>query len=362
MKIPKFAEVARGARFDVRPLQVMVPVISIVIALGIGVLIIASTGASVLGAIDAFWDGMAGSDFNIGASLNRAISLALVGLGFIFAGRANLTNVGGEGQIAMGGMFATAAALHGAGDLPLGLAFVVPLIVGTAAGALWGGLAGFLKAARGTNEVISTLLLSFIALPLVYWSVESFHLLRKPISDLSSLPESPEIPDTTKLPLLFPDNGSPLHIGLLIAAVAVVAVWLVLKHSPLGVRLRAVGLNATASRRAGMRTSLHVVLAMTVSGGFGGLAGAIMILGQQFYLTSDFSSGYGFDGLVVGLLSRGSAAGVVIGALLFGFLRSGSINMEISANVPSAVVLICQGLIVIIIAGSTILTNRKASR
>lgn len=340
----------------------MVPVISIVIALGIGVLIIASTGASVLGAIDAFWDGMAGSDFNIGASLNRAISLALVGLGFIFAGRANLTNVGGEGQIAMGGMFATAAALHGAGDLPLGLAFVVPLIVGTAAGALWGGLAGFLKAARGTNEVISTLLLSFIALPLVYWSVESFHLLRKPISDLSSLPESPEIPDTTKLPLLFPDNGSPLHIGLLIAAVAVVAVWLVLKHSPLGVRLRAVGLNATASRRAGMRTSLHVVLAMTVSGGFGGLAGAIMILGQQFYLTSDFSSGYGFDGLVVGLLSRGSAAGVVIGALLFGFLRSGSINMEISANVPSAVVLICQGLIVIIIAGSTILTNRKASR
>lgn len=340
----------------------MVPVISTVIALGIGVLIIASTGASVLGAIDAFWDGMAGSDFNIGASLNRAISLALVGLGFIFAGRANLTNVGGEGQIAMGGMFATAAALHGAGDLPLGLAFVVPLVVGTAAGALWGGLAGFLKAARGTNEVISTLLLSFIALPLVYWSVESFHLLRKPISDLSSLPESPEIPDTTKLPLLFPDNGSPLHIGLLIAAVAVVAVWLVLKHSPLGVRLRAVGLNATASRRAGMRTSLHVVLAMTVSGGFGGLAGAIMILGQQFYLTSDFSSGYGFDGLVVGLLSRGSAAGVVIGALLFGFLRSGSINMEISANVPSAVVLICQGLIVIIIAGSTILTNRKASR
>ena len=87
-----------------------------------------------------------------------------------------------------------------------------------------------------------------------------------------------------------------------------------------------------------------------------------MILGQQFYLTSDFSSGYGFDGLVVGLLSRGSAVGVVIGALLFGFLRSGSINMEITAHIPSAVVLICQGLIVIIIAGSAILTNRKSNR
>ena len=362
MKNPKLARVAQGTRLELVPLQVLVPVVSTVIALGIGLLIIAATAASVVEAIEAFWDGMAGSDFNIGASINRAISLALVGLGFIFASRANLTNVGGEGQIAMGGMFATAAALHGAGGLPLGLAFIVPLAVGTLAGAVWGGLAGVLKAARGTNEVISTLLLSFIALPLVYWSVESFHLLRKPISDVSSLPESAEIPDSTKLPLLFPDNGSPLHIGLLIAAVAVVVVWLVLRHSSLGLRLRAVGLNAMASRRAGMRTSFYVILAMTVSGGLGGLGGAIMILGQQFYLTSDFSSGYGFDGLVVGLLSRGSAVGVVIGALLFGFLRSGSINMEISAHVPSAVVLICQGLIVIVIAGSAILTNRKVTR
>src|SRR5262249_59795866 len=134
-------------------------------------------------------------------------------------------------------------------------AFLLPVGVGRDAGAVWGGLAGFLKAARGTNEVISTLLLSFIALPLVYWSVESFHLLRKPISDVSSLPESPEIPDSTKLPPLFPDGGSPLHIGLLIAAIAVVVVWLVLKHSTLGLRLRAVGLNATASRPPGIRTS-----------------------------------------------------------------------------------------------------------
>jgi len=362
MKRPKSMSGAPGAEFNLVPLQVLVPVLSTLIALGIGLLIIASTGGSVSEAIAAFWDGMAGSDYNIGASLNRAITLGLVGLGFIFANRANLTNVGGEGQIAMGGMFATAVALHGAGNLPFGLAFIVSMAAGATAGALWGALAGYLKAKRGTNEVISTLLLSFIALPLVYWSVESFHLLRKPISDLSSLPESPEIPDATKLPLLSPDNGSPLHIGLLLAVVAVVVVWLVLKHSTLGLRLRAVGLNETASRRAGLRTSFYIILAMAVSGGLGGLGGAIMILGQQFYLTSDFSSGYGFDGLVVGLLSRGSAVGVVIGALLFGFLRSGSINMEITAHIPSAVVLICQGLIVIIIAGSAILTNRKSNR
>jgi simple sugar transport system permease protein len=228
---------------------------------------------------------------------------------------------------------------------------------------VWGGLAGVLRAARNTNEVISTLLLSFIALPIVYWSVESFHLLRKPMTEVSSLPESPEIADATKLPMLMPhDSTSPLHIGLILCIVAVAVVWLVLQRGSFGLKLRAVGLNATASRRAGIATGGVIVTAMTVSGALGGLAGAIMIQGQNFYLTSDFSSGYGFDGLVVGLLSRGSIAGVVLGALLFGFLRSGSIVMEISAHVPAAVMLVCQGLIVIFVAGSTWILERKAGR
>lgn len=340
-----------------------VPLAATLAALLLGLAIIAATGSSVGDALAALWDGMAGSTYNVGASVNRAVSLAFVGLGFVFAHRANLTNVGAEGQIAMGGMFATAMALHGAAGLPLGLAFVLPLLAGALAGAAWGGVAGVLRAARHTNEVISTLLLTFIALPVVYWSVESFHLLRKPISQLSSLPESPEIADATKLPMLFPhDPTSPLHIGLLLCAVAVVAVALVLRRSAFGLQLRAVGLNETASRRAGIATGRVIVSAMAVSGALGGLAGAIMIQGQNFYLTSDFSSGYGFDGLVVGLLSRGSIAGVVAGALLFGFLRSGSIAMEISAHVPAAVMLVCQGLIVIFVAGSAWILDRKAGR
>lgn len=342
-------------------LKILVPLIATVGALLIGLLIIAGSGSSVVDAVLAFWDGMVGSGYNVGASINRAITLGLVGLGFVFANQANLTNVGGEGQIAMGGMFATAMALHGAAALPFGLAFVLPLLAGTLAGACWGGLAGLLKAKRGTNEVISTLLLSFIALPVVYWSVQSVHLLRKPMSAVSALPESTEIADATKLPMLMPnDPTSPLHIGLLLFVVAVIAVGLTLKHSALGLRLRAVGLNELASRRAGMRTGYLMVLSMAVAGGLGGLAGAVLIQGQNYYLTNDFSSGYGFDGLVVGLLARGSVLGVVVAALLFGFLRSGSIAMEISAGVPAAVVLICQGLIVVAIAGSVMLVDRKA--
>lgn len=344
-------------------MRIAVPVVATVLALLVGLLIIASTGSSVAESMEAFWDGMAGSGYNIGASINRAISLGLVGLGFIFANRANLTNVGGEGQLAVGGMIATAVALHGAAGLPFGLAFVLPLVAGSAAGALWGGAAGVLKVRRGTNEVITTLLLTFIALPVVYWSVESVRLLRKPMTEVSSLPESAEIAAQTQLPMLFPDDPtSPLHIGLLLFVAAVVIVWVLLKRSSFGLKLRAVGLNEMASRRAGIQTGRLVITAMAAAGGLGGLAGAILIQGQNHYLTNEFSSGYGFDGLVVGLLSRGSPLGVVIGALLFGFLRSGSIAMEISAQVPAAVVLICQGLIVIAVAGSTWLVDRKVGR
>ncbi|MEO8922059.1 MAG: ABC transporter permease [Caldimonas sp.] len=363
MAMKPVPKVQLRARMSAGWLRTVVPVGAIVAALLVALLIIAATGSSVTEALAAFWDGMVGSDYNIGASINRAISLGFVGLGFIFANRANLTNVGGEGQIAVGGMIATAAALHGAAPLPFGLAFIVPLLAGTLAGALWGGLAGLLKATRGTNEVISTLLLSFIALPLVYWSVESLHLLRKPMTEVSSLPESAEIADPTKLPMLFAsDATSPLHIGLPLFIVATIVVWIVLTRSAFGLRLRAAGLNELASRRAGIRTGRLIVWSMAVAGGLGGLAGAILIQGQNFYLTSEFSSGYGFDGLVVGLLSRGSALGVVLGALLFGFLRSGSISMEITAHVPAAVVLISQGLIVIAIAGSAMLVDAKTGR
>jgi simple sugar transport system permease protein len=275
-------------------------------------------------ALSAFVDGTLGSPNAIAASINRSIAFALVGIGFVIANRANLVNVGGEGQIAVGGIAATAVALYGGvADLPAGLPFLVPLLAAMIAGMIWGAIPGVLKIKVGTNEVISTLLLTFIALPVVYWSVESVHLLRKPLTEVSSLPESAEIADPTKLPMLFPsDATSPLHIGLLLFVVAVIVVWVVLKRSAFGLKLRAVGLNELASRRAG----------------------------------------YGFDGLVVGLLSRGSPLGVVIGALLFGFLRSGSIAMEISAHVPAAVVLICQGLIVIAVAGSTWLIDRRTGK
>ena len=345
---------------DRRRLMAMsIPFAAVIGSMAIGLLLIAASGKSVPDSIEAFIDGAFGTAFALGASINRAVSLSLIGLGFILAARANLTNVGGEGQIAMGGIAATALALWPpVASLPLGLAVILPLLAGTLAGAFWGGIAGVMKVRFGTNDVISTLLLGFVALLMVYWCVQSTALLRQPQTSSSTLPESLPIPDSTKLPGLTGDPESPLHIGLLICLLLALATAIVLQRSTFGLRLRAIGLNELAARRAGMPGSILLVVALGIAGAFGGLTGAIMLQGEQFYLKAGFSSGYGFDGLVVGLLSRGSTLGVLAGALFFGFLRSGGISMEIMAGVPAALTLVIQGLIVIAVAGSVILVEK----
>src|ERR1700760_1293331 len=158
-----------AARFTLRP-ALLVPIAAVGFAALIGLGLIALIGVPVHDAIAAFIDGTVGSAYSMAASINRSIAFALVGFGFVLANRANLTNVGGEGQIAVGGIAATAVALYGhVSGLPVGLAFLLPTIAAVIAGALWGAIAAVLKVKSGTNEVISTLLLSFIGVWLLYW-------------------------------------------------------------------------------------------------------------------------------------------------------------------------------------------------
>ncbi len=326
----------------------------------IGMALVVAMGASVPDALAAFADGAWGSPYAVAASVNRTLALALVGIGFVIAQRANLTNVGGEGQIAVGGIAATAVSLYGgAAALPMPLSFLWPMLAAVLAGGLWGGIAGVLKARAGTNEVISTLLLSFVAVWMVYGAVQSPSLLRQPMTSTATLPESQEIPDATKLPLLSADADVPLHVGLLIALVLAVLVAIALDKTVWGLRLRAIGLNPLAARRAGLRIAPAIVFVLVLAGAFGGLAGAFMLQGDQGSLKARFSSGYGFDGLVVGLLARGSIPGVVAAALLFGVLRSGGISMEMQAGVSSALVLVIQGVIILLLAGAAFWIDRR---
>ncbi|MDB5802162.1 MAG: transporter permease [Rhodocyclales bacterium] len=335
---------------------------AVLFAILVGLVLVASMGVPLTDAISAFAEGAWGSPYAIAASVNRALALGLVGVGFVLANRANLTNVGGEGQIALGGIAATAMSLYGgASHLPGPLPFIVPMIAAALAGGAWGGIAGVLKAKVGTNEVISTLLMSFIAVWLVYWCVQSESLLRQPMHNTATLPESLEIPEVTKIPLLTGDYSMPLHWGLPIALVLAVIVAIVLDKTVFGLRLRAVGLNPVAARRAGIAIVPSILLVLFLAGALGGLAGAFMLQGDQYSLKARFSSGYGFDGLVVGLLARGSVPGVIASALLFGFLRSGGINMELAAGIPSAIVMVIQGVIIVTLAGAAFWMERKRS-
>lgn len=341
----------------------LVSAAAVVLAFGVGAVLIALLGVSVGDAVAAFAEGAWGSPYAFAASINRALVFMLVGLGFILAERASLTNVGGEGQIAVGGIAATALALWApVAGLPAGLAYVVPMLGACVAGALWGGIAGVLKVKAGTNEVIATLLLSFIAIWLVYGSVQSENLLRRPMTTSATLPESLEISEATQLPLLTGDASMPLHIGLLLGVVLAIVVTIVLKRTVLGLQLRAAGLNPRAARRAGMAIDRLTIGVLCAAGAFGGLAGAFMLQGEQYTLKAGFSSGYGFDGLVVGLLARGSVPGVIAGSLLFGFLRSGGINMEMVAQVPTALVVVIQGLIIVTLAGAALGIQRMEAR
>jgi general nucleoside transport system permease protein len=350
----------KGLRRVLRP-SIVISVAAVLAAALVGLVLIFALGVSVSEAIAAFIDGTLGTPYAIAASVNRSIAFALVGIGFVIANRANLVNVGGEGQIAVGGIAATAVALYGHVDgLPAGLAFILPLLAAVLAGMLWGSIAGILKIKAGTNEVISTLLLSFIAVWLLYWCVQSPQLLRKPMTSSATLPESLEIPEASKLPLLTGDFSFPLHIGLPLTVVIAIIAGIVLAKTLFGLQLRAVGFNPVAASRAGISYARMVMISLATAGALGGLAGGFMLLGEQYVLKDGFSSGYGFDGLVAGLLARGSVVGVIAAALLFGFLRSGGINMEMVAGVPTALVMVIQGLTVVTLAGAAYFMGRRA--
>lgn len=307
----------------------------------------------------AFWDGAFGSPYAVGASLNRSCTLAMVGVGFCWAYRARIVNVGAEGQILMGGLAAAALALNGQVQATTGTwGFVLASLAGAAGGMLWGALAGFFKVRFGTNEVISTLLLSFVAIWIVYEATHSLHWLRQPMTSSTALPESNEIPPAMRIPLLL-SNASPLHAGIVIAIGVAIAVWLLLQKTLVGLKLVAVGHNARAASHFGIRSSWYLGSGLAVAGAFSGMAGAFMVLGEQYNLKSEFSSGYGFDGLVVGLLSRGSPLAVLGYAAFFGFLRSGGIALEITAGIPSSTILMIQGLLIIAVAGTVLLTSSR---
>ncbi len=337
---------------------VSVAVLAGLVAVGVGLLLVIGAGADPAVAGAALREGMFGSPYAIGSSLDSAAVLALIATGFTVAHRAGLVNVGGEGQLCAGGTAAAATGLALPAGTPGALGVPAILAAGFLAGAAWAGIAAWLKVRRGTSEVITTLLLNFVGIGMVAVSVHEEALLRQPVTSSETLPQSAPLPAGAQLPLIGGPE-SPATAVVVIAAVLAVATGVVLRHTAVGLRLTAVGHSPAAAARLGLPVGRLEGGGLAFAGGLAGVAGACLVATAPYVLAEHFSSGYGFSGLVVGLLARGSLTAVAAASLLFGFLTSGGINLQLAAQVPASTVQIVQSVLVLVIAAALLVTHRR---
>jgi len=329
---------------------VIVPLFAFAAALLLGALVMVATGvspATIFHSYIALVRGSVGSLNALSETLTAAAPLVLAGLGLALGFRAGLFNIGAEGQVIMGGLAAVAAGVS-LGGLPAIIALPGAVLAGAFAGALYASIAGWLRAATGAHEVISTIMLNLISYRLLDYLLRTPFIQKEGRAD----PISKSVPDVAELPklLTFIDPNLRLHAGIFLTLAMVgVAYWLLFR-SKLGFEFRASGENAVAARFAGMNAGLTIVMAMAVAGGLAGLAGANQVLGVLDRATPGFSAGIGFDAIAVALLGRSHPVGVLFAGLLFGALEAGGRQMQVDAGVSIDLIGIIQALIIVFIA------------
>jgi len=290
----------------------------------------------------ALYKSAAGSQAALNRTLVETTPLLLAGLSVALAFQAGLFNIGGAGQLMMG---AAAAGYVGfTVDLPALVHLTLALLAGMAAGMVWAGVAGFLKARTGAHEVISTIMLNFVALRVLDYLLNTDTFQREGRND----PISKVIDESARLPELPGPFG---HLGLLLALALGYGVWWLLNRSTVGFRLRGVGANPNAAKTAGMSVGATYVLAMALAGALAGLAGTVNLLGRPpFALQGGFYRSLGFDAIALALLGRSKPGGVVGAALLFGALRAGSTGMQAATSTPVDIIVVIQALIIAFVA------------
>jgi simple sugar transport system permease protein len=281
-------------------------------------------------------------------SLTKSVPYIFAGLAVALGFRAGLFNIGAEGQLFIGAIFSVWVGFAITG-LPAFIHIPLALLAGALGGALWGFIPGWLKAKTGGHEVINTIMMNYIAFRL------SEYLLRGPLKRPDSTnPISPFIESSAELPRFF---GAPIrfHLGFFIALLVAYGVYWLLFRTRWGFDLRTVGANPNAARYAGMNIVLVTIFAMSLSGALAGLAGANEVLGVNHTLAPAFSSGFGFDSIALALIGKSHPLGVVLAGILFGTLRNGAIQMQVSAGVPVDIISILQALILAFIAAPAII-------
>ncbi len=340
-------------------IDAILPLASVPLALIIGAIMLLVLKVNPITAYGALIEGIVGSTFSLTQTLVLATPLLLVGLGVVIAFRGGVLNIGGEGQITVGALAATAVALT-LNQWPAIALIPACIVAGALAGAVWGGIPGVLKARLGVNEILSTIMMNSIAQQF------NLYLLTGPMLDPSeiaagtSIAQSALLPKAAWLPRLVPQTL--LSAGAILAVVLAVAVYIFMWRTTLGYRIRAVGLNPDASRYAGIRVSLYQALALILGGSFAGIAGAVQVMGVQRRMMDGLSGGYGFTGIVVALFGQLHPLGAIPASILFGGLLVGSNQMQRTTQVPSAIVNVLLGMIVLFVVSSVIWSRYRARR
>ncbi len=338
----------------------LLPVLATLAALAIGAVSLLLLGVNPLEAYKAMFDGAFGNGNAIAETRVKATPLLLIGLGICISFRGNVINIGGEGQMIIGAIAATLVGLNLNG-WPGWIVITLALVAGFLGGALWGMIPGILKAYFNVNEILSTIMMNAIA-------VQSMNfLLRGPMIDpaqaelASKIPQTARLLDAYRLPRWVPTR---LHLGVVIAVILAVLVYILLWRTTLGYRIRAVGQNPDASRYAGINVKRYVVLALLLSGAFAGLAGATQVFGVNYRMITDgsatgFTGSAGFNGIVAALFGQLHPIGTIPASIFFGALLVGANKMQRMVQVPSALIIALNGLVVVFVVSSEIIRKRR---
>ncbi len=331
------------------------PLITLSCALLVGVIIITWMGGDPKNAYWHLFDGAFGSLPKFGETLVYVSPLILTGLSVALAFRCGLFNIGAEGQYIMGMI---TAAWCGAAftNLPIWIHLPLTMLAGMLAGFLWAAIPGYFKAKFGAHEVISTIMMNYIALHL-----SDFLVNQVLIAPPGTSPITPVISASAKLTKLLPPSRA--NTGIFIALTCLILVYLFLWKTKWGFEIRAVGYNNEAANYAGINVTKNLIFALALSGALSGLAGALQIQGVQYRFIQLFGfTGYGFDGIAVALLGNNHPLGVLFGALLFGSMNSGALQMQSVAGIPKDLIGIIQAIIIFFIAADYMLKKFKLKK
>jgi len=333
----------------------LIPLLAILTAVIVGGIIIAAAGGNPFAAYRGLLQGAFGTPKALSETAVWATPYIFAGLAVAVAFKGGLFNIGAEGQLAFGAVTAALIGYALPGWLHISLpAYIhIPLTVGLGmlAGALWAAIPGALKAYTGGHEVINTIMMNYIAL-----NITSF-LLNGPMRDpdpMNLSARTPEIAVSARIPPIFNIPGMRLHWGFVLALLVAAFIWWLLWKTTLGFEIRTVGANPDAAKYAGINVKRTIVITMALSGALAGLAGAIEVTALNYRHELGFSSGYGFDAIAIALLGKTNPFGVILAAILFGAMRSGSTRMQFLTQIPVDIISVIQALILLFVAADAI--------